>query len=341
MHILSFRLGLRSAALVMLTALSLASLAACGGTAGAGSSSQPKHLTLGLTYIPNVQFAPFYVADSLGYYKDAGLDVTFHHHTFTEGEFDAIVSGKEDAIFAGGDEMLQARSKGQPFVYIANVFAKYPVALIVPADSPIHTVADLKGHTVGVPGAYGATYIGLLALMGSAGLSKSDVTIQSIGFTQVPALLGHKVDAVMGYINNEPIQFQKAGFAIRTFPVGDVQPLISNGLGALEGKLTANATAMKALVAATLRGVQYTIAHPQDAVNISKKYVPDLNDPQKAADALTVLQATNPLFESARPGYNDPAAWQSMATFLQAQGQLSGAVDVSKAFSNAYLPSQS
>lgn len=303
------------------------------------SPSSPRPLTVGLTYIPDVQFAPFYVAKELDYYQNAGLDVTLRHHGFTEGEFDALLAGHENAIFAGGDEVLQERSHGVPITYIGQVFTKYPVTLIVPACSPIHSAVDLRGHTIGVPGAYGATYIGLLAILQSAGLSKSDVHIQSIGFTQVTALLSNKVDAVMGYVNNEPIQLKKAGFAIRTIPVSF--PLISNGLAALDPELQAHPDEIRALVAATLQGVDYTLAHPDQAFAICKKYVPGLDDPTKAAAAQAELTATLPLWKTpsgAKPGYTSAAAWQQMASLLQTQGQLSGSVNVSDVFSNDYLP---
>ncbi len=337
-HYALFRLRAVGALLLALLALTL--LAACGSS---GASGSLHHLTVGLTYIPNIQFAPFYVADSLGYYRDAGLSVTLRHHSFSEDEFGAVSAGKEDAVFGGGDEMLQARDHNIPLVDVATIYTKYPVALIVPADSPIHTAADLRGHSVGTPGPYGETYFGLLALMQSAGLSKSEVDIQNIGFTQVAALLGHKVDAVMGYINNEPILFQQANFAVRTLLVADVVPqlpLVSNGLGALQSVLDARSDDIKALVAATLRGVEYTIAHPQEALEVSKKYVPGLSDARKAADALVVLQATLSLWENAgnRAGYNDPATWQAMAHFMPSYGLLAAVPDVTKAYSNAYLP---
>lgn len=332
------RLSLRSAAVGLLALLALSSLAACG-TASAGNSGT-QNVTIGLTYVPNIQFAPFYVADSLGYYKAEGLNVTLRHHTFTEDEFGALVAGKEDMIIAGGDETLQARSHGVPITYLAEIFTQYPVTLIVPASSTIQSIADLRGHTIGVPGPYGATYNGLLALLQSAGLTKNDVTIQAIGYTQVPALLGHKVDAVMGYVNNEVIQFQKAGFATRTFPVTSVQPLISDGLAALQSEVTNHPDVVRKVIAATLKGVQYVLAHPQDAVNISKHYVPDLQSAQNAQNALAVLQATLPVMQLAtKPGYIDPQAWQQMATFMQNQGLLSGSITVSQTYSNSYLPS--
>jgi NitT/TauT family transport system substrate-binding protein len=313
-------------------------LAGCGTSA---NGSSPTKLTVGLTYVPNIQFAPFYVAQALGYYRDAGLDVTFHHHGASEDEFAALVAGQEDAIFAGGDEIVGARAHNVPIVDVATVFTRYPVVAIVPANSPIQSAADLRGHTIGVPGAYGATYIGLLSLLSSAGLSQSDVTIQSIGYTQVTALLTHKVDAIMGYANNEPLLLQKSGMTVRTFDVNNAEhPLISNGLAAMQSELSSHGGDIKKLVAATLKGVDYVLAHPQDAVNLSTAYVPGLDSASNAADALAVLQATLPYMQSAgaKAGYNDPAKWTAMVSFLQAQGQLSGPVDASKVYSNDYLP---
>jgi NitT/TauT family transport system substrate-binding protein len=311
-------------------------LAGCG----TGASAEGNSLTVGLTYIPNIQFAPFYVAQSLGYYKAVGLDVTLRHHGASEDEFGALISGKENLIFAGGDETLQARAQGQDIVYVAEVFTKYPVGLLVPSDSLIQKVSDLKGHSVGIPGKFGATWIGLLALLASAGLKQDDVNIQTVGFTQVQALATKKVDAVMGYLNNEPIQLQKQGMSVRTFDVASAQPLISNGVAALRGSLSARPDQVKAFIAATLKAVDYTSAHPQEALEISKADVPGLDDPANAADALNVLKATLPLWESSgKAGYSDPAAWKSMADFMQAQGLLSEkAGDVTNAYSNDYLP---
>jgi len=322
----------------LLTLLLVAGLiiAACGGNAGAEPT---RDVTIGLGYVPNIQFAPFYVADALGYYKDEGLKVTFRHHTVGEDLFGAIVAGQEDVIFAAGDEALQARSRGVDLVYVAQVWNRYPVGLIVPADSDIQSVADLPGHTVGIPGKFGATYIGLLALLKSAGLTEEDVDIQSIGFTQVPALLDKQVDAVMGYLNNEPLQLEKAGMPARTIAAADAQPLISNGLVALGDYLNSHPDDVRAVIAATLKGVQYTLDNPEKAVDLSKDYVPGLDTEENAADALAVLQATLPLWQtSGKMGESDPAAWESMAQFLDEIGQLGGPVNVTEAFTNDYLP---
>jgi NitT/TauT family transport system substrate-binding protein len=309
------------------------STTACGSTSSS-SPATPVALTkvsIGLGYIPDIQFAPFYTAQSKGYYKDAGLDVTFHHGIVND-LIGSMVLGHDNFVFASGDEVMVARSKGLKVVDVATVFQKYPVSLIVPANSSIHTLADLKGHTIGEPGPFGSTHVGLLALLYQAHLTPNDVHIQSIGFTQVAALIGHHVDAVVGYSNNEPLQLQKQGFAVRTFAVSDYQPLVSNGIITTEDTLHNQPQLVQRFVQATLKGLRYVIANPADAVQISKSFVPGMDSVQ----AMAVLEATIPLWQSTngQPGYNDKATWQTMEQFLVAQNIIPSGADSSQAYRN-------
>ena len=310
-------------------------LAACGsgsqatGTPASTATGQSS-LSIGLGYIPDIQFAPFYVAQSKGYYHDVGLNVTFHHGIVND-LIGSMVLGKDNFVFASGDEVLVARSKNLKVIDVSTIFQKYPVSMIVPADSPIKTLADLKGHTIGEPGPYGATHIGLLALLYQAHLTPNDVHIQAIGFTQVAALLGHRVDAVMGYSNNEPLQLRKQGFAVRTFDVSDYQPLVSNGIITTEDTYHNQPQLVQKFVAATLKGLQYVIAHPTDAVQLSESYVPGMD----AAKALSVLQATIPIWQgNGHVGYNDSATWQAMEQFLVSQNIIPTGQDFSTAYTN-------
>ncbi|HLI90538.1 MAG TPA: ABC transporter substrate-binding protein [Ktedonobacteraceae bacterium] len=324
-------------ALSLLITLALL-LAACGSggaattTSGASSSTAKlKNVSIGLGYIPDVQFAPFYVAKSKGYYTAAGLNVTFIHGIVPD-LIGSLVAGKSNFVFAGGDEMLTARDKGAKVVDVATIFQKYPVSLIVPADSPIKSLADLKGHTVGVPGAYGSTYTGLLALLYSAHLSLSDIKVQSIGFTQVPALMARRVDAVMGYSNNEPLQLRAHGFAVRTFDVSDYQPLVSNGIITTQDTYRAQPQMVRGFVQATLKGLKDVIADPSGALQISKSYIPGLTN---TTQAMNVLQATIPVWQGkGKLGYNDSATWQSMESFMVALKMIKPISDLSQAYTN-------
>jgi NitT/TauT family transport system substrate-binding protein len=308
--------------------------AACGSTTTSSTSATTatglKKISIGLGYIPDIQFAPFYVAQSKGYYKAAGLDVTFHHGVVND-LIGSMVLGHDNFVFASGDEELVARSKNLKVVDVATIFQKFPVSLIVPADSPIHTLADLKGHTIGEPGPFGATHIGLLALLYQAHLTPNDVHIQAIGFTQVSALLGRHVDAVMGYSNNEPLQLRQKGFAVRTFDVSDYQPLVSNGIVTTEDTLHNQSQLVQSFVQATLKGLKEVIANPSEAVQLSKSYVPGLD----SGRAMNVLEATIPLWQgNGHLGYNDTSTWKSMEQFLIAQNIIPSGQDISQAYTN-------
>jgi NitT/TauT family transport system substrate-binding protein len=339
-HRLSF-----CASLFMLVALLSFTLAACGSPASSTkgnttpSTPTPGQLTnvsIAFGYIPDIQFSPFYVAQSKGYYKAAGLNVTFVHG-FVNDLIGSLALGHNTFVFATGDEELVARSKNLPVVNVATIYQRYPVSLIVPANSPIHTLADIKGHTIGEPGLFGATYVGLLALLHAVHLSFSDVHVSSIGFTQVTALLAHRFDAVVGYSNNEPLQLQKQGLAVRTFNVSDYQPLVSNGLITTQDILHNSPQIVKAFVKATLQGLRDVIANPSEAISISQSYIPGLN----VANATAVLQATIPIWQGNGhnpPGSNNSATWQSMTQFLVAMKIIPPVSDVSQAYTNAELP---
>ena len=83
-----------------------------GATQSGMSSQGASDVTIGLTYIPNVQFAPVYVADSQGLYNDAGITPTIRHHGSDEGLFTALLAGQEDVVIASGDEAAVAASQG-------------------------------------------------------------------------------------------------------------------------------------------------------------------------------------------------------------------------------------
>ncbi len=301
----------------------------------ARASATLKNVSIGLGYIPNIQFAPFYVAQSKGYYQAAGLNVTFHHGLVND-LIGSMVLGHDNFVFASGDEELVARSKNLPVVNVATIYQRYPVSLIVPANSSICTLADIKGHTIGEPGPFGATHVGLLALLYHVHLSLSDVHVQSIGFTQVQALLTHRVDAVVGYSNNEPLQLRKQGLQVRTFDVSDYQPMVSNGIITTQSTLQNQPDVVRGFVQATIMGLKDVIANPTEAVQITSNYVQGMD----TGNAMSVLQATIPIWQGngKNPlGYNDIATWQSMEQFLVAQNIIPSGQDLSQAYTNSSL----
>lgn len=308
-------------------------LAACGTGPGTDqddpSTDDRAALTIGLTYTPNVQFAPFYVAEQQGYFEDAGVDVTLRHHGASEGLFTAAISGEEDLVVAGGDEMLQAVAEGADLVATATLYQAYPGVLIVPADSPITTVQDLPGHTVGVPGEFGETWFGLQVLLDSLGNESDQVQVETIGFTQVGALVSGEVDAVMGFVNNEPVALAQQGTPARAIGLHEEVPLVGISIIATGQSLQESPNEVHAITAAVLRAVADIVADPAIAVEAAGQYVPDLDTDDARTNALATMEATVPLYgRNDQIGAIDKERWAAMAEFMVEAGLISAEINV-------------
>lgn len=345
--------------LVLVALASIVTLAACDNvppmptitaTATSPAASAPAKVTIALGYIPDVQFASFYLALNKGYYKSEGIDVTLQNGIVTD-LITQLGSGQNGVNFAvvSGDEVIPARIQGIPVKYVMTWYRQYPVAAVsIDGQGPtLKTPADLKGHKVGVPGPYGSTYTGLLALLKAGGLTLSDIQMESISFTQIASLTAKQVDIAMVYAANEPTQLQSQGVGVSTIKVSDYVQLASNGLVTNDQTLKDNPDLVAKVVRATLRGIQDTIADPNAAFQESLKQVPEAGGANKDLQ-FKILQETvklmqpNPDDKSAKatipsPGWTDEAVWQSTEDFLFDSKLITQKADIKEMFTNQFV----
>ena len=106
----------------------------------------PTNLTFFLTYIPNIQFAPIYVALEKGYFADAGLNVTLQSGDEPDG-INLIAANQLQFGLASGEQVIVARAQDRPVRSVYEWYQKYPIGVLVTNESGITTPADLKGKT--------------------------------------------------------------------------------------------------------------------------------------------------------------------------------------------------
>jgi NitT/TauT family transport system substrate-binding protein len=284
-------------------------------------------------FVPNVQFTPLYVAVERGHFAEAGLEVSFDYGM----EHDLLkLAGTNELQFVvgSGDQVILARSQELPVVYIFNWYRRFPVS--VAALEPLEDPQDLSGKDVGIPGLYGASYIGWQALLGAVGVDPTSVNLVSIGYTQVESLVTEQVDAVVVYAMNEPVQLREEGHTVHEIEVAEYIDFVSNGLITNEETIQKRPELVRAMAQAMRRGLQDTLDDPDAAFKICRQYVPEIDD-DSAPLQRAVLEAALRFWQAEELGKSDPAAWQASLTFMHQTGMVEDELDVESLYSNEFV----
>lgn len=303
--------------------------------ASTGSAAGLRRIVLGMGFIPNVQFAPFYVADAKGYFAQEGLEIEFNYGM----EVDLLkLIGTQKLQFAigSGDQVILARAQDLPAVYVANFYRKFPVNVMSLAENNIVAPQDLEGKRVGIPCLCGASYVGWQALAYATGIDSDQVDLQVIGFTQASAVERGLVDAAVDYIVNGPVQLRLAGHEVNEIAISEYIDLVSNGIITNEQTIQKEPELVQGMVRAFLRGLRDTLENPEEVLEITFQYVPEAGGENKEQTE-AVLRASIKLWQGEGLGMSKRENWVSSQDFMHDVGLIDRKTAVDNLFTNEFV----
>ncbi len=326
--------AVRRAQGAMLLVLLLA-LAGCAPAATPAPGKPMSDITIAMGYIPNVQFAPFYIAQEKGYFAAEGLTVKFDYG-FEADLIKLLATDKLQFVVGSGDQVILARSQGLPIVYVLQWYRQFPVSVVSLAEKGIARPADLIGKTVGTPMLAGASYVGWKALTQAAGLPEAKINLQVVGYAQLASLTEGKVDAAICYIVNEPVQLRSMGRPVNEMLVSDYADIVSNGLLTNEKSVKERPALVGGLARALQKGIADAIANPAEAFEICLKAVPEAGGDNRALQE-AVLKRSIELWRAEQIGASQRASWVASQEYMAKAGLIDATSDVDKMFTNQFV----
>ena len=272
------------------------------------ADAPPDEVSFFMTFVPNVQFSPMYVAEAKGYFADSGLSVSNEHGDEPVG-VDLIAAGERDFGLVSGEQVLAARANGRPVVSVYEWFQQYPVGVVYPEGVGIQAVPDLAGRNVSIPGRFGASYSGLTALLAANGMTEQNIDLEEVGYNAPEVFCAGGVEASVIYVNNEPIQIGHRAeqgdcgdvTSVSVFRVADVVDMVSNGVVTSEAMVTDHPELVRRLVAAFDAGLRDVIRNPAEAYLLSADFVERLPLSAELRAALEAAAAEQTAFLEATP----------------------------------------
>ena len=298
---------------------------ALGLVAGAATAQAADKVTFQLKWVPQAQFAGYYVAQKKGYYKAAGLDVTINPGGPDIAPEQVLAGGGADVITTWMPAALAAREKGVDMVNIAQPYKKSGMELTCRKETGIKQPADLKGRTLGVW--FSGNEYPFLAWMAKLGFKTTGgpggVTVLKQGFNVDP-LIQKQADCISTMTYNEYWQIIEAGFKPSQLVVFKYE---NEGVAMLEDGLYVKADRLKdpkfvhdmaEFVKASMKGWEYAAKHQKEAATITLSY--DTSGAQTMEHQVRMMSEVAKLLSPSPVAELDPADYKRTVNILLHSG---------------------
>jgi len=289
--------------------------------ASAAPAQSPKPMKLTLNFLAGGPQAGFMYAKKLGYYKDAGIDLTIEEGKGSATTAQLVATGQTDVAFADAPAAMQIRSKGAPVKILTPILQTNGFAIISIEGSGINTPKDLLGKRLAVqPGTAQTTLLD--AILAENKIDKTKLDIVNIDpAALVGALLEKKVDAILAGADFQSVQIRDRGFKVKDILYRDVGvPTVGLSIIARDERLKSDPDLYRKFVAASLKGWDEARKNPDDAAAAVIEQFPSVTKDQIAKQLKVDLELVCSPGATALgrvPDKNWQITFDLMTTYLQ------------------------
>jgi NitT/TauT family transport system substrate-binding protein len=289
----------------------------------------------------------YYWAADKGYFKAEGLDVTIDQGEGSAATVTRIMGGAYDAGFGDMNAVIQnaATRPGETPLMVYMIYSKAPFALLVKADSPIKTIADIAGKKLGSPaGGASIKLFPLLAKKNNLDPQKVDIVNMAPNL-QEQMLIRGDVDisalfTATSYMNLVALKLDPdKDFRWIYYSDGGLD-LYSNGVMVSQKLAKEKPAAVKGLVRAINKAMKDCLANPDAAIELLAKQEPLLNKDIEKRRLVYVAKTLIATPEAAELGVGDmkDARMDEAIKVIAAAYELPKSPKVDDVFSRAFLP---
>lgn len=317
--------------------LALAAAMIPAGILAAGQSLRPVSLLLDWT--PNTNHTGIYVALDRGWYAQEGLDLRLLTPGGGGSVEELVAAGKVDLGVSFQEWVTNARAAGLPLVSVAAVIQHNTTCFASLKNKGITRPRDFSGRLYGGWGTPMEEAI-LRGLMEADGGDFNRLRQVTIGQGDPLVLLQREIDLAWIYYGWEGIEADLRGIPLNHVMLRDYAEFIPDYytpvLVTSEARINAQPDLIRRFMRATSRGYAYAIAHPRESAGILVRLVPEIK-PELARASQAWL---SPRYQEDAPcwGYQRAEIWQRYADWMYKHELLPKKMDMSKAFTNEFLP---
>ncbi len=284
---------------------------------GASPLAAAERLVVMLDWFVNPDHAPLVVASQRGLFAQQGLEVELVAPADPNDPPKLVAAGKVDLAVSYQPQLQVHVAQGLPLRRIATLVATPLNSLVVLADGPVRSIADLKGRKVGYSvGGFEDAVLG--AMLEHNGLKLDDVERINVNFSLSASLLSGQVDAVIGAFRNfELNQMDIEGYPGRAFFVEEEGVPAYDELIVVANSERLDDPRLRPFLAGLEAGVQFLVNHPQQSWESFVEAYPDLDDELNRRAWNDTLRRF-----ALRPAALDRERYRRFALFLQERGMI-------------------